>query len=210
MAYKFKPHSRFTLPFCIFPKQIAGVFCNFPKQNTLDFYIFPKIFVEKLLVWVRHYMIKSASIVRNLSKNHTFCTIASILIDTQYRFPANFIRSFCDFQSNYCLPEASIHELYSTLIGGGKTHHFFTNQHIYQFCTQNRFTFVCVLCWDIGYHEYFCLTLLKEDGPYGSYAFFYKRKIRIAAICLGLQNALNISDNRSIYNYYGTNRVIIV
>ena len=25
-----------------------------------------------------------------------------------------------------------------------------------------------------------------------------------------LQNALNISDNRSIYNYYGTNRVIIV
>ena len=36
--------------------------------------------------------------------------------------------------------------------------------------------------------------------------FFYKRKIRIAAICLGLQNALNISDNSSIYNYYGTNR----
>ena len=40
--------------------------------------------------------------------------------------------------------------------------------------------------------------------------FFYKRKIRIAAICLGLQNALNISDNSSIYNYYGANRVIIV
>ena len=32
--------------------------------------------------------------------------------------------------------------------------------------------------------------------------FFYKRKIRIAAICLGLQNALNISDNSSICNYY--------
>ena len=41
-------------------------------------------------------------------------------------------------------------------------------------------------------------------------AFFYKRKVGIAAICLGLQNALNISDNSSIYNYYGTNRVIIV
>ena len=38
---------------------------------------------------VRHSMIKSASIVRNLSKNHTFRTIASILIDTQSRFPAN-------------------------------------------------------------------------------------------------------------------------
>ena len=116
---------------------------------------------------VCHSMIKSASIVRNLLNNHTFRTIASILIDTQSRFSANFIRSFCDFQSNYSLPEASIHELYSTLIGGGKTHHFFTNQHIYQFCTQNRFTFVCVLCWYIGYHEYFCCTLLKEDSPAG-------------------------------------------
>ena len=36
--------------------------------------------------------------------------------------------------------------------------------------------------------------------------YFYKRKIRIAAICLGLQGA----HNSSIYNYYGTNRVIIV
>ena len=35
-------------------------------------------------------MIKSASLVRNLSKKHTFRTIASILIDTQSRFPANF------------------------------------------------------------------------------------------------------------------------
>ena len=48
---KFKPHSRFALSFCIFPKQLAGVFCNFPKQNTPDFYIFPKIFVGELLVW---------------------------------------------------------------------------------------------------------------------------------------------------------------
>ena len=40
--------------------------------------------------------------------------------------------------------------------------------------------------------------------------FFYKGICWITAICLGLQNALNISDNSSIYNYYGTNRVIIV
>ena len=145
-------------------------------------------------------MIKSASIVRNLSKNHTFRTIASILIDTQSRFPANFIRSFCDFQSNYSLSEASIHELFDTLIWS-KIHHFFTNQHIYQFCTQNRFTFVCVLCWYIGCHEYFCCTLLKEDTPERVACFFYKRKVGIAAICLGLQIALNISDNSSIYNY---------
>ena len=50
MAYKFKPHSRFALSFCIFPMLIAGVYRNFPKQNTLDFYIFPKIFVWRLLV----------------------------------------------------------------------------------------------------------------------------------------------------------------
>ena len=120
--------------------------------------------------------------MQNLSKNHTFRTIASILIDTQSRFPANFIRSFCDFQSNYSLPEASINELYSTLIGGGKTHHFFTNQHIYQFCTQNRFTFVCVLCWYIGYHEYFCCTVLKEDSPDEAVHFLFNSARRNASI----------------------------
>lgn len=40
---KLKPHSRITLAFCIFPKQLAGLFCNFPKQNTLYSYIFSKI-----------------------------------------------------------------------------------------------------------------------------------------------------------------------
>ena len=48
---KFKPYSRFALPFCIFLMLIAGVYRNFPKQNTLDFYIFPKIFVWRLLVF---------------------------------------------------------------------------------------------------------------------------------------------------------------
>ena len=38
--------------------------------------------------------------------------------------------------------------------------------------------------------------IVRLGAPY-----FYKRKIRIAVICLGLQNALNISDNSSIYNY---------
>ena len=139
MAYKFKPHSWFTLPRCIFPKQIVDVICNFPNNIPDILTFFQKSLLRNFWYEVRHSMIKSASIVRNLSKIHTFRTIASILINTQSRFPANFIRSFCDFQSNYSLPEASIHELYRTLIGS-KIHYFFTNQHIYQFCTQNRFT----------------------------------------------------------------------
>ena len=71
-----------------------------------------------------------------------------------------------------------------------------------QFYRRNRFTFVCVLCWYIEHHECLCCTPLKEDTPVRVACFFYKRKVGIAAICLGLQNALNISDNRSIYNYY--------
>ena len=55
-----------------------------------------------------------------------------------------------------------------------------------------------------------CTVLFPKRIVHEVVCFFYKRKIRIAAICLVLQNALNISDNSSIYNYYGTNRVIIV
>ena len=109
---------------------MLGVFCNFPKQNTPYFYIFQKYLLRNFWYEVRHSMIKSASIVRNLLNNHSFRTIANILIDTQSRFPANFIRSFCDFQSNYSLPEASIHELYSTLIGGGNTSFFHKSTHL--------------------------------------------------------------------------------
>lgn len=87
---KFKPHSRFALPCFIFPKRMLGVFCNFPKQNTPIFTFFQKYLLRNFWYEVRHYMIKSASIVRNLSKNHTFRTIASILIYTLLRFPANF------------------------------------------------------------------------------------------------------------------------
>lgn len=132
---------------------------------------------------VRHSMIKSASIVRNLLNNHTFRTIANILIDTQSRFPANFIRSFCDFQSNYSLFEASIHELFDTLIWS-KIHHFFTNRHIEQFCTQNRFTFI----WHIALikcilHTNTLYTIQRGQSEKGD-PYFYKRRIRVASILL--------------------------
>ena len=79
-----------------------------------------------------------------------------------------------------------------------------------RFCLQNRFTLICVSCWCVECYKCLCCTFPKEDSPTVATLIFYKRKVGIAAICLGLQNALNISDNSSIYNYYGTNRVIIV
>ena len=180
---KFKPHSRFALPCCIFSKQMLGVFCNFPKQNTPDFYIFPKIFVEELLVWSTPLYDKKCFNCRNLLNNHTFRTIANILIDTQSRFPANFIRSFCDFQSNYSLPEASIHELYSTLIGGIK--HIISSQinTFISFARKIVSSLFDVFSWYIEYYKYFYCTLLQEGRPIKSPTFFYKRKIRIASIC---------------------------
>ena len=45
-----------------------------------------------------------------------------------------------------------------------------------QFYRRNRFTFVCVLCWYIEYHECLCCTPLKEDTPLRSPAFFIKEK----------------------------------
>ena len=79
-----------------------------------------------------------------------------------------------------------------------------------QFYRRNRFIELYVVHWLIVHYNRLCCTPLKEDTPIEVACFFYKRKVGIAAICLGLQNALNISDNSSIYNYYGTNRVIIV
>lgn len=113
----------------------------FQNKTYLIFTFFQKSLLGNFCIGTPLYDKKSASIVRNLSKNHTFRTIASILLYTQPRFPANFIRSFCDFQSNCSLSEASIHELFDTLIWS-KIHHFFTNRHIEQFCTRNRFTFI--------------------------------------------------------------------
>ena len=78
------------------------------------------------------------------------------------------------------------------------------------FCTKSRFTYYFVLYWVRERYEHSHYILPKEGHPKWATLIFIKRTIRIATICLGLQNALNISDNRSIYNYYGTNRVIIV
>ena len=65
-------------------------------------------------------MVKSASIVRNLSKNHTFRTIASILIDTQSRFPANFNWAKPTFPRNLicAIPPFPVNiVIYSTIAG---------------------------------------------------------------------------------------------
>ena len=134
---KFKPHSRFALPFCIFPMLIVGVYRNFPKQNTLDFYIFPENLCWETFGRGTPSMIKSASIVRDISKK------SHIPHDCEHIIPISrkFYTKCLLLPIKYGLPEASIHELYDTLIWS-KIHHFFTNRHIYQFCTQNRFTFV--------------------------------------------------------------------
>ena len=150
-------------------------------------------------------MIESASIVRNLSKIHTFRTIASILP----RFPTNLIRSVYCFQSNM---------VFQKRVFTNYTIHWFRVEYIISSQIDTLISFARkidsplfnVFDWYIEYYKCFCCTLPKVDSPNGSPAFFYKRTIRIAAICLGLQNALNISDNISIYNYYGTNWVIIV
>ena len=137
---KLKPHSRFALQCCIFPKLIVGVFCNFPKQNTPYFYIFPKIFVEKLLVWgTPLYDKKCFNCAESIKNSHIPHDCEHIALYST-PIPHKSYTKCLLLPIKYGLPEASIHELYSTLIGGGKTHHFFTNQHIYQFCTQNRFT----------------------------------------------------------------------
>ena len=121
---KFKPHSRFALPFCIFPMLTAGVYRNFPKQNTRYSYIFPKICIERQL----SSMVKSASIVRNLSKIHTFRTIASKVIYPQSQFPANFNWAKPPFPRNliYVIPPFPINlaEFYNinSAIAGVKNH----------------------------------------------------------------------------------------
>ena len=51
----------------------------------------------------------------------------------------------------------------------------------------------------------FGMKILKKLDPYSVF-----RVSRMLDFDQWLKNALNISDNSSIYNYYGTNRVIIV
>ena len=86
---KFKPHSRFALPCCIFPMLITGVFCNFPKQNTPDFYIFLKILVEKLLVCgTPLYDKKCFNRAESIKQSHIPHNCEHILY-AQPRFPTN-------------------------------------------------------------------------------------------------------------------------
>ena len=140
---KFKPHSRFALSFCIFPMLIAGVYRNFPKQNTLDFYIFPKIFVWRLLVLgtplYDKKVLQSCGIYRKITHS------ARLRAYWFIHFPdfPQILYEVLQFPIKHNLHLMSIHELYDTLIWS-KIHHFFTNRHIYQFCTQNRFTYFCV------------------------------------------------------------------
>ena len=49
------------------------------------------------------------------------------------------------------------------------------------------------------------MNILKKLDHYSVF-----RVSRMLGFDQCLKNALNISDNSSIYNYYGTNRVIIV
>ena len=97
---KFKPHSRFALPRCNFPKRMLGVFCNFPKQNTPDFYIFPKIFVEELLVWSTPlYDKKCFNCAESIKQSHIPHNCEHI---DWYQIPISrkFYTKFCSFQSN--------------------------------------------------------------------------------------------------------------
>ena len=73
-----------------FSQANSGCILHFSKTKHPRFLHFSRKSLLRYFGYgVRHSMIKSASIVRNLSKNHTFRTIASILINTQSRFPAN-------------------------------------------------------------------------------------------------------------------------
>ena len=128
MAYKFKPASLFTLLSCIFPKQIADVICNFPNNIPDILTFFQKSLLRNFWYEVRHSMIKSASIVRNLSKIHTFRTIASKVIYPQSQFPANFNWAKPPFPRNliYVIPPFPINlaEFYNinSAIAGVKNH----------------------------------------------------------------------------------------
>ena len=52
---------------------------------------------------------------------------------------------------------------------------------------------------------FFGMNILEKSDHYSVF-----RVSRMLSFDQWLQNALNISDSSSIYNYYGTNRVIIV
>ena len=100
-------------------------------QNKIPpiFTFFQKYLLRNFWYEVRHYMIKSASIVRNLSKIYTFRTIASKVIYPQSQFPANFNWAKPPFPRNliYVIPPFPINlaEFYNinSAIAGVKNHH---------------------------------------------------------------------------------------
>ena len=112
-----------------FSQANSGCILHFSKTKHPRFLHFSRKSLLRYFGYgVRHSMIKSASIVRNLSKNHTFRTIASILIDTQSRFPANFNWAKPPFPRNliYVIPPFPINlaEFYNinSAIAGVKNH----------------------------------------------------------------------------------------
>ena len=115
-------------------------------------------------------MIESASIVRNLSKIHTFRTIASILP----RFPTNLIRSVYCFQSNM---------VFQKRVFTNYTIHWFRVEYIIssQIDTFISFTrkivssLFDVFSWYIEYYKYFYCALLQVGRPERSPTFFIKK-----------------------------------
>ena len=131
-------------------------------QNKIPpiFTFFQKYLLRNFWYEVRHSMIKSASIVRNLLNNHTFRTIASILP----RFPTNLIRSVYCFQSNMVFQKRAFTNY---------TIHWFRVEYI---ISSQIDTFICftrkivsslfdVFSWYIEYYKYFYCTLLQEGRP---------------------------------------------
>ena len=85
----------------------------------------------------------------------------------------------------------SIHELYDTLIWS-KIHHLFTNRHIYQFCTQNRFTSIelialieCALLTNTLY-------TFQRGQSFRSPAFFIKGKSEMLRFVLGCKVLIKV------------------
>ena len=209
MAYKFKPHSWFTLPRCIFPKQIVDVICNFPNKIPDILTFFQKSLLRNFWYEVRHSMIKSArNRAESIKNSHIPHDCEHIDLYTSPISRKSYTK-FCSFQSNIT---------FIWWVFTNYTIHWFEVKYIISSQIDTFISFarkivspsISALHWKIVHYENIYYTLPVEGSPTWVALFFYKRKVGIAAICLGLQNALNISDNSSIYNYYGTNRVIIV
>ena len=144
---KFKPHSRFALTFCIFPKRMLGVFCNFPKQNTRYSYIFPKIFVWRLLVLgtplYDKKVLQSCGIYRKITHS------ARLRAYWFIHFPDSpqILYEVLQFPIKHNLHLMSIHELYDTLIWS-KIHRFLHKSTHWAVLHAKSFHFHLTYCTD--------------------------------------------------------------